>query len=512
MKSPDFACILVPDLPLQALLRLKPEGSQGPIAVVEGKGPCASISHVAFAPGVCPGMTLAKARSIVPDLVARPVGKGVVLAAHEALLDLALACSPCVEPFGLGVVVLEVSLASLRSLFSRMGSKVQNPPLSLSNLPIHLASACKELGLSACVALASGPRIALVAARGLALSFTYGKSKWICIPRGDEAKAIAPLPIEALEPSKELLETLKGLGIRTVGDFARLDRRSLGLRLGPEALSLHYLACGEDRTCLEPIKRQEAVREEVELEYTLDNAEGLLFLVQAGLERATRRLMCRGEVPSSLCLELHCDGEKSHKVEVSLPVPTGDLRGLITLVRLRLEALSLGSPVMGFTLEVKGAKATKTQGDLFAPTTLGQSEWGGLIARLSAIAGEDRVGHPALRDCHCRDPSLIRPMGPPPPKRASEIRPRPPILALRRLPQDPKVEVIIEGGRPAWILDGGRRLRVLRTLGPWYCATGWWDEGGEDGAFYDVEVDGGAVFRLWQDFEKGRWRVEGVYD
>ena len=115
------------------------------------------------------------------------------------LAALAFEFSPVVERTASDTVMLDVS--GLDRLFG-----------CPQDVAAAIARRAAETGVRANLALASNPDAALCAARGFP-----GVS---ILPYGDEAKFLGPLPLAALGPSSELLETLERWGIRRFRDLA----------------------------------------------------------------------------------------------------------------------------------------------------------------------------------------------------------------------------------------------------------------------------------------------------
>jgi hypothetical protein len=316
----EYACVLATALPLQALLRSEPDLAGLPLAVMAGEGTRAVLVHAsrgALALGAVPGMTPAQARSVAPSVVLRHVAPAVVEAARQALVDAALAFSPDVEPRDADAVVLDTR-----------GTRGRYP--TPEALGCALEAACARASLRVRIGIARGPRLARIAARA--------RPGVTVLPPGGEAEAAADLPIAALDPSPALADTLAHLGLCTLGDLARIDQRGLGIRLGPEGMDRHRLARGIDESVITPLPPSESFEEAVELEWTLDSVEPLIFLLSAALDRVSARLQDRGMVPRALRLELVLDPDGTHAVPVSPQAPTGDLRSLLALVRLAIEA------------------------------------------------------------------------------------------------------------------------------------------------------------------------------
>ncbi|MBM4398663.1 MAG: DNA polymerase Y family protein, partial [Deltaproteobacteria bacterium] len=391
----EYACIFAPALPLQALVRSEPDLADRPLATVAGEGTRAAVSHASRAAhdaGVRPGMTPTQARSIAPATVLRAVPAPVVEAAASALLDVGLAHSPAVQVFAPGAVALDVS-------------GTERAPHSREALACVIQSAAARTGLRVRVAIASGPRIALIAARAV--------PEVTVLPRGGEAAFLAPLPIRALDPPQDLGNVLDRLGVRTIGALAALDRRGIGIRLGPEAFALHRLARGEDGTRLEPVAAAETFEEVTALDYSLDNAEPLIFLVAAALERLTARLEARLVAPAAVRVALDLDPRGVHTVFVTLPAPSSDVRSLAGLIRLALDERPPPEPVRGLRVQAVPGARVPVQGHLFGPPMPEPSRLATLVTRLAALAGTDRVGAPAVADERGPDPAAVRPFDPP---------------------------------------------------------------------------------------------------
>jgi pimeloyl-ACP methyl ester carboxylesterase len=85
------------------------------------------------------------------------------------------------------------------------------------------------------------------------------------------------------------------------------------------------------------------------LEWPLVALEPFLFVGRAALERLCNRLEARGLACSRLELALRLEPDGHVTRSVDLPAPTRDVKTLLTLVKLNLEASPPGAPVAGFT-------------------------------------------------------------------------------------------------------------------------------------------------------------------
>ena len=151
-----FACIFVPDFPVEAVVRAEPPLREQAVAVLAGKPPLVRVfaaNEKARDCGVEPGMTKLQAEASSPRVALRFRSPLEEAAAHAALLDGAQSFSPRVEDTAADTVILD--LTGLERLFG-----------ATAGIARDLARRVSELGLEANVAVAANPDAAMHAARG----------------------------------------------------------------------------------------------------------------------------------------------------------------------------------------------------------------------------------------------------------------------------------------------------------------------------------------------------------
>ena len=213
MPSPRIACLLIPELPLQAEWRAHPELRGKPLVVTSGPGPRAEVialSREAREAGILPGQPLARARGACPELQTRVASPALEQSVRETLLDVARSCSPRVDlaPRGGGLLAAEGSVfldaSGIGSIFH-----------SESGLASVLAERARSQGLSGVVALASSRTVAQLVARSLSQS---PGSIQVLLPENEQA-FLDPLPLDLLDIDERLATSLTRLGISTVRDL-----------------------------------------------------------------------------------------------------------------------------------------------------------------------------------------------------------------------------------------------------------------------------------------------------
>ncbi len=428
-----IACLDVPLFPLAARLRSEPELKGEPVAVFEGNGNAARViaaTRPARRAGIRPGMTLPQSRAIVPKLVARGRDAESERAAQEALLEIADSFSPRVEDAGDGVVYLD--LAGLPGLLPKEDVSVERAEALLAQ---RLIAAVEGAGLPARVGIAGSKLAARVAS-------TLPDSPKV-VPEGDEAKFLAPLPLDRLAPEMEIGARLAQWGIGSIGELAQLPEGEVASRLGELGRELHATARGFDPRPLEPRVPALLLSEGMDLEWPLVTLEPFLFVGHAALERLVARLESQALACTRLEVTLKLDPEGVDARGISLPAPTRDVKTLLTLLRLELEARPPGAAVAGFSFSAHPDKPRRAQLSLFGPAALSPDRLATTIARLASLLGGDRVGSPRTLDGHRPERYALASYAPPsPPEVARAPKKGRGLLAVRALRPPIEIEVI----------------------------------------------------------------------
>jgi nucleotidyltransferase/DNA polymerase involved in DNA repair len=194
-----FACIFVPDFPVEAILRAEPDLRSYAVAVLDGKAPRQKVfaqNENASRAGVEPGMAKLELEAC-GNIVLRCRSQLQEDAAHAALLDCAQSFSPRVEDIAWDTILID--LAGLEPLFG-----------PLPKIARDLARRASDLGLESNVAVASNPDTAVIAARGF--------SGVTLIPQGKEAEQLGGLPIEILFAGQRSRSTSEHI-VENLGDY-----------------------------------------------------------------------------------------------------------------------------------------------------------------------------------------------------------------------------------------------------------------------------------------------------
>jgi protein ImuB len=452
-----IACILVPDFPIAAMVRANPALEGAALAIAASSAAHAEIDAVsapARALGIRTGMTLAQARAISSRLIVNAPAPAAENSAHQALADAAESISPIVEPGAPGCVWLD--LAGLGRIFA-----------SENELALELQRRVRKLGMEAAVGVGASREIAAMAARCGGVRV---------IDAGREREFVDWLPLEMLEPGAELEATFSRWGMRRLGDLARLDPDAIGSRLGRRGVELVRLARGGSSRPIVARRRAEIFAEAAELDYAIDNLEPLGFVIRGVLERIVARLHLRGFAAGDAMIVLGLEDHRIASRRVPIAAPTCDVRAILTLINLALEAAPPEAAVETVRLEVTPRAQRPAQADMFLPPAPAPDKLAATIARLAALCGPGNVGAIRAENSYRPEAVRIEPFDPPPPRPDQNGACGKPVaqLVIRALRPALEIEVMQSRGGPEFVRGANLGARVVSIAGPWRRDGEWW--------------------------------------
>jgi protein ImuB len=334
------------------------------------------------------------------------------------------------------------------------------------------------------------------------------------IPDGEEASALARLPLSALSLAEEHFETFALWGIRTLGELAHLPEVDLITRLGQQARTWLELARGEAGHTFRPIEAKFQLREFIEFETHVEQIDSLLFVVAHMIDSLVVRAADRALSLALLTVRMDLEEGPVYERAIRPAVPSTDRKFLLKLLHLEIAAHPPQSAIVTLTLSAEAGHSSTVQLGLFSPQTPEPSRLDVTLARLKALVGDDRVGSPALEDSH--EPGRFRMDGFAVSIKSFSAPPGHPRMSLRRLRPPAPVRVTLHAMRPAAFRNSESRYEITASYGPWKTSGCWWSTNGWDAEEWDVLAvsgDGEAMgCLLVLDRIRNRWQLEAIYD
>jgi protein ImuB len=352
--------------------------------------------------------------------------------------------------------------------------------------------------------------VALAWTRTAALLLARGRSGLTVVAAGQEAAAVAPLPLDALALAPERQDLFRRWGLHTLGDLAALPADGLAARLGTEGPRLLRLARGEDDVPLVATPTPESFTCTLELDWPVDGLEPLAFLLSRVLEPLCATLASRCRRAAALRLDLHLVDGRRHRRTLRPAAPSAEPRTWRTLLLLDLEAHPPDEAIQGITVDAEPTLSRAVQFSLLDPAQPSPEKLAETLARLQEWTADGRGGSAALLDSHRPGAFVMGSFAPAPfrPAGASSIAPR---VALRAFRPPLRAQVSLKDGAPAYLSAPGVSGPVARSAGPWRASGDWWDVAWSREE-WDVAVEGRGLYRVFRDRLRELWFVEGELD
>ncbi len=399
-------------------------------------------------------------------------------------------------------------------------------------------------GVECQVGVADTLSVAVVAAR-----------QGLLVAPGGSAEFLAPLPVAQLAQESstaapervELVDLLRRLGLRTIGDFAALSPTDVGSRFGADAVLAHRSARGLPER--PPSARRALPELEVQLrcDPPLERVDAAAFAARALAQQLHSRLAAAGMACTRLVVHARTENGEEHARTWRCAEPLTP-EGTADRMRWQLDGWLTGRsgtrPTAGVVLlrlePVEVVTAGALQLGLWGGVGDGDDRARRVLVRVQGLLGGDAV-QVGVRSGG-RGPAeqvTVLPWGD---ERVPELDPgapwpgRAPAPAPATVPVDQVdvqlldatgIAVAVTGrgevsGAPTTLVHAGQRRSVQAWTGPWPVDERWWDpaaahRGVRVQVFLSSVAGPGGVTELGGQAlllqgAGGRWHVEGVYD
>ncbi len=462
-----------------------------------------AVNQAARCKGLTPGMALADARAVCPDVQARAAEPARDAAALTMLAYWCQRYTPWSNVDGIDGLWLDIS--GCAHLFGGEQALCQDIRRRLQTQGFHA-----RLGL------ADTPGAAW------ALSHTHHQAIAIAAPQ-HSAASLAPLPVAGLRLSDETLTLLRRFGLKTIGDLADLPRHALARRFSRRDLREAVLLRLDQALGLQP-EPLEALREQPRYRCRLGFIEPIGN--RDAIEQALRDLSAR--LSHMLCT----DQKGARRLSLVGYRVEGDVtrihiamarasRSIPHIERLFLEKLELLDPGFGIeTMMLEAHEVEELPGDQqdLADGARDEDMLGILTDRFLNRFGDQRVQCFASRASHRperaqalaslkADDRFTPPRPALPPRPLSLFEPPEAVHAVSLGPTEPPLQV-------QW----RRQLyRLVDCQGPERIAPEWWrdDDPAACRDYYRAMTENGH--RLWlyreglsRDNTSVRWYLQGL--
>ena len=497
-----WTCLHFPDLPLRIFARAEMREIAAVVSTASHRPDVLVANDVAQKRGIVSGMSIAAALGLDSEIAIHLRDE---CAEATALKNIALWAGQWTSTIAIeppANVLLEIS-----GCLNYFGG--------LSTLLGRIDAGLAAIGFSAIVATApTASAASLLARAGRAIAIEEG---------ADIDSALAALPVGLLDGADEVMETLWGIGVRSVGDVLALPRDGFARRFGASLLDQIDRARGILPDARVLFVAPERYHGQLELPSPVEETEALLFAVRRLVVELAGFLHGRGAGVTRMRFDLVHEDVPPTSIVIGLAA-TRQIEHMQNVLRERLSRLQLPDRVEAIRLvSEETAPLAGKEGELFQGSGKDGEAGTQLIERLRARLGENAVHALALHADHRPEHAQAMAQGTQASAQATQASARATqasargSLAAASTGMDARSTSRVFPVRPLWLFAEPRPLGAepasaeLKLLsGPERIESGWWD-GHEIGRDYFVGRDAqGAEVWLYRD-RGGQWFVQGVF-
>jgi protein ImuB len=356
------------------------------------------VSGAAEGLGVRRGMALGEALARSPGLTLVPADPVGVQEAWEGTVGSLESIGAAVETARPGLAYFET--APLRALHGGEQAVLAAARQALQDDQGTRAGRVRSPGTRH-MRIGAGPTRFCALAAALAV-----RSRRPLALEGNEAlRWLAGRPIELLgfrAETEHLLEPLVRLGVRTLGELARLGRPALADRFGEAGAFAHRLACGED-TPLQPRLLEERLQETMSVG-DASSGPSLERVLGVLVDRLLARGERRGRTLRALTLSARLLSGGGWRERVVLREPLADRERISLALSLRLLMLPAPAATLGLSVERFGPPAGQQRALLDEAHDARMARLREAVAQVRAVGGENAAMRAVCVDPDSRVP------------------------------------------------------------------------------------------------------------
>ncbi|TWE11854.1 DNA polymerase Y family protein [Rudaeicoccus suwonensis] len=484
-----------------------------------------AASDAAVAEGVTAGLRLRQAQHRCPDLIVLPQDTLAETRAFEPMVRI-------IEDIVPDVHVVRPGIAAVKAQGPRRfyGGESEAAYALFSHLRTY-AERDLRTSIDLRVAVADGLFTAEHAARNTTIATPV-----TVIPPGGSAAFLAGLPVSTA-CDKQMSHLLQRMGIRRLGEFAKLPRDQVHARFGAAGLHAHKLACGQDAPTLNARTVPADLTATIHFEPPTDRVEQIIARCRPAAARFTEQLTHSSLVCTEIRVGVQLEPDGLLERIWRHPWQFGQTE-ILDRVRWQLEDIATDSTTIDDeALPYRICTVQISPESVDAAAHHAQGLWGdrpderielaltGLQHRLghdgvlTSAVGGGRLLHerrilwpwgdalPTERERRLEQPWPGSMPGPAPATVFAQA------LTVRVHTADGTAVTVNERGalrsEPVWLLLPTDRRRITSWAGPWPINQRWWRNPATVNRFQLADNDDAA----WLVITDGRqWWAEGRYD
>lgn len=485
----DRAAILRPQLKATSFVVAAPE---------RGRTIIGAASPIAIKKGITPGMAVADARAIVPELKVFQYKEGIERKLLTAQAEWCLRFTPVTAVDLPDGILLDIS--GCPHLWGGEQSYLAD-----------IVNKLKNLGFTVKAAIADTIGAAWAVAR-------YGKGSGI-VPPGRQLDAIKPLPPAALRIDDLIRERLQKLGFYRIGNFVAMPRTVLRRRFGQALLDRIDQALGQAIEVPEPVQPAMLFQKVLPCPEPIKTRTGIDIALNTLLEQLCRQLAGEEKGLRTAVFKSYCMDGSIQQITIGTHRPARNVAHLLKLFDQKIETIRPGLGIEQFSLEapvVEDLSAEQESIWKISGGISGNNVLSDLMDRIAGRVGEGAISRYLPAEHYWPERSF---------RTASSLFEKPdtdwrggfprPVLLLP-VPERIEVTVPIPDYPPMLFVYKGHVHKIKKADGPERIEREWWTDKGLQRDYYCAEDETGARYWLFRTGhyaggQRPEWFIHGFF-
>ncbi len=405
-------------------------------------------------------------------------------AEKEKLLSVADAFAYNIEWLGDGVLF---DISGLENLFGK--------PLEIAK---KIAQQIEKEEINGNIAVADNAESAIICARN---------NSGVSIVSEDEMNSLS---LQNLNIEPDTLGVFAALGMKNVQDLKRIPENDLISRYGLEFRHILDKTRRKGKHILTPNLKENKVSWSYQLDHAVADFERLIFILKHGLGKLFEETNSYGfkteQIDISLKLEKH--EEKNYQIKVSFP--TLDIKFWLKIIDLRISLDPPEAEINSISLTTHFVRPRTTQKGLYSSTKPEPESLLLTVSKIKKLFGEENVGVPVILNQRLEKSFALDSQKLPVGKETNDDIAINPSIILNYFNPPIPANVSINKGRLMYLKTNIFKGTVKEYGGIWRESSSWWNQNIWKNEEWDVEIEGGGIYRL-QKTNEG-WFVKGEYD
>ncbi|MHC8950574.1 Y-family DNA polymerase [Sphingobacterium hungaricum] len=342
----------------------------------------------------------------------------------------------------------------------------------------------------------------------------YG-SGFSIVEKGKQIEMLVSLPSDALRLETPVLQRIRKLGFRKIGQFINMPSATLRRRFGETLLERLGQAVGSYPEALHPIKPQQPYQERLSCLEPIRTATGIEIGLQNLLESICNRMGKEGKgFRTGIFRGYRIDG-KVEQISIGTSRASNDPLHLFKLFQLKIQSIEPALGIELFELEASLVEDVGEDQEVLWNVGGNPKKIAELLDNIAGKIGINAIHRYLPTEHHWPErsvkltssldekPSIAWP--------ADKLRP----LHLLAKPEPIDVMVQLPDYPPMLFTHKGKAYKLMKADGPERIEQEWWMATGQPRDYYRVEDENGARYWLFRSghYEDGevQWFLHGFF-